>query len=71
MIQEYKEKVNASDNAEVYLASDIQKILHLGRSKSYEYLEEVYRKQEPFRVIKIGRLYRVPKCSFDEWLNRL
>ena len=54
---------------EVYLAEDIQRMLSLGRSKSYEFLEEVYRKREPFRVIKIGRLYRIPKKSFDTWLN--
>jgi len=54
---------------QVYLAEDIQKQLGLGRSKTYEYLEEVYKKQEPFRVIKIGKLVRVPKQSFDAWLN--
>ena len=53
----------------VYLASDIQRALSLGRSKTYEFLEEVYRKQEPFRVIKVGKLVRVPQQSFDEWLN--
>ncbi len=53
----------------VYLASDVQKALSLGRSKTYEFLEEVYRKQEPFRVIKVGKLVRVPQKSFDDWLN--
>lgn len=53
----------------VYLASDIQKQLGLGRSKTYEFLEEVYRVQEPFRVFKVGKLFRVPKRSFDAWLD--
>ena len=53
----------------VYDADDIQKLLGIGRSKAYAFLEEVYEKQEPFRVIKIGRLYRVPKETFDKWLN--
>lgn len=52
----------------VYLAEDIQAVLGLGRSKTYEYLQEVYRNQSPFRVIKVGRLFRVPKNSFDNWL---
>lgn len=52
----------------VYLAEDIQAALGLGRSKTYEYLQEVYRNQSPFRVIKVGRLFRVPKNSFDNWL---
>ena len=52
----------------VYLASDIQKALGLGRSKTYLFLDEVYRQQEnpPFRVIKVGKLFRVPKKSFDD-----
>lgn len=37
----------------VYEACHIQQALGLGRSKTYEYLQEVYRTQEPFRVIKI------------------
>ena len=55
----------------VYLASDIQKALGLGRSKTYLFLDEVYRQQEnpPFRVIKVGKLFRVPKKSFDDWIN--
>lgn len=53
----------------VYLALDIQKLLGIGRSRCYTYLEEVYKKQEPFRVFKIGKLFRVLRQSFDNWLN--
>lgn len=49
-----------NDAAVVYFAQDIQKLLGIGRSRCYTYLEEVYKKQEPFRV---------PKQSFDNWLN--
>ena len=50
----------------VYEAEDIQKLLGLGRSKTYEFLDEVFQKQEPFRVIKIGKLYRIPvPCLTD------
>ena len=59
-----------TEEKQVYLAEDIQKVLGIGRSKTYEYLDEVYRKQEPFRVIKIGKLFRVPKNSFDKWLYK-
>ena len=52
----------------VYEACHIQQALGLGRSKTYEYLQKVYRTQEPFRVIKIGKLFRIPKYSFDRWL---
>ena len=52
----------------VYEAEDIQKLLGLGRSKTYEFLDEVFQKQEPFRVIKIGKLYRIP-CSVSSRLG--
>ena len=50
----------------VYDAEDIQKLLGIGRSKAYTFLDEVYENQKPFRVVKIGRLYRVPKEAFDK-----
>ncbi len=52
----------------VYDVADIQKILGIGRSKSYEFLDEVYKQQKPFNVIKIGKLYKVPKEPFDKWI---
>lgn len=54
---------------QVYDADDIQKLLGIGRSKAYAFLDEVYEKQKPFRVIKIGRLYRIPIETFDKWLR--
>lgn len=31
---------------------------------------DVYnQKNPPFKVLKIGKLFRVPKRGFDEWLN--
>lgn len=58
-----------TENKKVYSISEIQKLLGLGRTKTYNFLEEVYKNQAPFRVIKIGKLYRIPKDSFDKWLN--
>lgn len=53
----------------VYKPEDIQKILSIGRSKTYQFLEEVYLNQEPFKIIRIGTLYRIPAEPFDRWLN--
>lgn len=53
----------------VYGAEEIQKLLGIGRTKTYEFLDEVYHKQEPFRVIRIGKVYRIPCTSFDRWLS--
>ncbi len=55
---------------QVYMASDVQKALGIGKTKTYEFLNEVYKQKEPpFRVIKIGNSVRVLKQSFDSWLN--
>ena len=31
--------------------------------------DKVYKEQKPFRVLKFGKVIRVPKVSFDNWLN--
>lgn len=61
------------DNNEkrVYNASEIQKILGLGRNALYKFLEETYKNQKPFRILKFGKLYRIPKEGFDKWLNKI
>lgn len=51
----------------VYKAEDIQEILDIGKNKIYDFLEDVYTNTHYFRVIKIGRLYRIPKTSFNKW----
>lgn len=53
----------------VYNPEDIQIILGLGKNKVYEFLEDVYKNTHFFKVIKIGKLYKVPIKSFDSWLN--
>ena len=57
------------DVKKVYDVADIQKILGIGRNKAYEFLEKVYTKKTPFNVIKIGRLYKIPKDIFDKWIS--
>lgn len=57
------------DMKKVYDVIEIQEILGIGRSKVYEFLEKVFKEQKPFLVIKIGKLYKVPKESFDKWIN--
>ena len=53
----------------VYNPEDIQIILGIGKNKVYEFLEDVYKNTHFFKVIKIGKLYKVPIKSFDSWLN--
>lgn len=53
----------------VYSISDIQEILGVSRTKAYEYIKKVYHEKKPFRVIKVGGNYRIPKSGFDKWLE--
>lgn len=53
----------------VYDAEDIQRILGVGRTTTYDFLNRVLRDQRPFRVIRVGRQLRVPCKSFDDWIN--
>ena len=57
------------ERKKVYDVSEIQTILGIGRNKIYEYLDEVSKTQEPFIVIKIGKLYKIPKQPFDRWIS--
>ncbi len=51
------------------IREEIQNILGISRSAAYELIRETYKMQHPFKVLKIGNLYRVPKVPFDNWLN--
>ena len=50
--------------SEVYTVADIMEKLNIGKNTAYELI-----KQNDFPVIKIKSTYRVPKKSFDEWIN--
>ena len=52
----------------VYKVEDIQNLLGLGRSKAYEFIENVYYLTENRSHTRIGRSYRIPCHSFDKWL---
>ena len=53
----------------VYKVEDVQNLLGLGRSKAYEFIENVYYDRKPFRVLKIGRSYRIPCNSLGKKPN--
>lgn len=57
-----------STDAMVYDISDIQSLLKIGRTTAYAFIQEIYKVQKPFRVLKIGGSYKIPKASFDQWI---
>ncbi len=60
--------VNTETEKMVYSVEDIQMILAIGRNNTYALLNKAYKTQKPFRVLKFGKVIRVPKASFDSWL---
>lgn len=52
-----------------YTSQEIMEILGIGRTACYEYLDKVMALGEPFSVLRIGKLYRIPKSSFDAWVT--
>jgi len=47
-----------------YTVPDIMEILQIGRNNAYELCNS-----NTFNVIRIGKLIRIPKSSFDRWLE--
>ena len=53
----------------VYEVTDIMELLSISRSSAYRFIQETYKNKGPFSVLKIGKSYRIPKVSFDNWIN--
>ena len=74
IIQDRFEDYDVEEKAvevQVYYPAEIRVILGISKSRVYTFLAEIYKqKNPPFKVIKIGKLFRVPKRSFDEWLTQ-
>ena len=51
------------------ISKNLQELLGIGRTRAYELVKEAYKTQQPFKVIKLGKLYRIPKKPFDDWLE--
>ena len=62
--------MNGKLEKKVYSASEVQKILRLGRNRLYDFLDKAYKEQSPFRVLRFGKIYKIPKQPFDNWLNK-
>lgn len=53
----------------VYDLADIQKRLKISRTTAYDFIRKVYKEKGPFPVLKIGRMYRIPKAGFEQWIS--
>ena len=53
----------------VLTAKDLQEILGICNKTAYELIRQAHTRGDMFKVIKIGRLYKVPANSFLNWLD--
>jgi hypothetical protein len=49
---------------EVLTPKHVQNILGIGRKRTYEMMED-----PPFHVAKVGKLYKISKRVFFDWLD--
>jgi len=54
----------SSSDKRVYTVVEVAALLQISKSKAYELC-----RQGLFKITKIGRSVRIPKLSFDEWLD--
>lgn len=47
-----------------YSVDEIRSILNIGRRKAYELCNS-----DCFKIVRVGRIIRISKLSFDEWLD--
>lgn len=47
-----------------YSVDEVRSILNIGRRKAYELCNSGC-----FKIVRVGRVIRVSKSSFDEWLD--
>lgn len=65
-----EKNINQFDTSKgTYTAEDIMKILNIKKTAVYDLIKDSFKNEKNFRVIKIGKLYRVPKTSFDDWFQ--
>ena len=53
-----------------YSVAEAGELIGVSRSKMYEFIKKEYESgKSEFRIIKVGSQYRIPKKSFEKWLN--
>lgn len=53
----------------VFTAKDIQEILGICDKTAYGLIRQALERDDMFKVIKIGRLYKIPSAPFLNWLD--
>lgn len=56
-----------NDFLDTYTAEELMKILKIKKTAVYDLIKDSYNNNKNFKVLKIGKLYRIPKESFNNW----
>ena len=62
----YTTKKQLKQEPITYSVQDIADMLRIGRTMAYQLTQEGH-----FKVMRIGRIIRISKQSFDEWFEQL
>lgn len=60
----YSASSNKAYEKQVYTVKEIQRILGISKSTVYRLVSS-----NTFHCVKVGGHYRIPKKSFEEWMN--
>lgn len=55
--------------SKTYEVKDVEAMLNISRNTAYKFIKKVYAEQKPFTVFNVGGSYRIPKKSFDRWID--
>jgi len=58
------ETTQTTTEKRAYTVPEIMEILQIGRNNAYDLCNS-----NSFNVVRIGKLIRIPKSSFDRWLD--
>lgn len=54
-----------------YDAAEVFEMMGMMDTMGYNYLDKAMATGKPFTVIRIDKLYRIPKESFDAWMKQI
>ena len=63
-MEKYITKENKIQESRTYSVADISAMLNISRASAYQLTGKGY-----FKVLRIGKMIRISKKSFDEWLE--
>lgn len=61
--------MSTTESKKVLTPKDIQSILGVCEKTAYNMVKEALKTGKTFKVIKVGRIYKIPSKPFYDWLE--